>query len=58
MDRDGKVKAVPAPWAAQCMDDSHFFATQIIDALVAKKVQSEVAELFRTTPNTLRSIME
>jgi transposase len=58
MDRDGKVRTIPAPWATERKGYTHLFAAHIIDALMAVKVQSKVAELFRTTPYTVRSIME
>ncbi len=58
LDRDGKVKTVAAPWATERRGYTHLFAAHIIEALLAVKVQSKVAELYRTTPYTVRSIME
>lgn len=57
-DREGKVKTIPAPWATERKGDTHLFAEFIIEALLAVKVQSKVAELFKTTPFIVRSIME
>lgn len=57
-DREGKVKTVQAPWAIERRGYTHLFAEFVIQALLAVKVQNKVAELFRTTPYMVRSIME
>lgn len=58
VDGEGKVKTVPAPWGPGRKGYTHLFAAYIVDALLAVKVQSKVAELFSTTAYTVGSIME
>lgn len=58
IDGEGKVKTVPAPWGPERKGYTHLFATHIVEGLMAVKVQSKVAELFKTTAYTVRSIME
>lgn len=57
-DGEGKVKTVLAPWATERKGYTHLFSAFVIEALLAVKVQSKVAELFRTTSYMVRSIME
>lgn len=58
IDSDGKVRTVPVPWAEGRKGHTHLFAAHLTEALLAVKVQSKVAQIFRTTPYVIRSVME
>ena len=58
IDSEGKVKVMDVSFAGKGKSYTRLFSAHVIDTLQAVKVQSTVADLFRTSPYIVRSIME
>jgi transposase len=58
IDNDGKVKTMEVSFAERGRSYTRLFSAHIVGALQEVKVQQTVANLFRTSPYIVRSIME
>ena len=58
IDLDGKVKVIDISFASKNRGYTHLFSQNIIESLQTVRVQKTVADLYGTTPYTVRTIVE